>query len=519
MLAPLLIIGAAALVGPQVFGGSSLTAAAINGASQAVCSPSPCTVGTTVAYTLSNVSNDNGTSSTRAYEVYRPSHLAASQSNRVPAIIVFYGTGPCGFTPMSRAQNLANANRYIVVYMEVPCGRDNRWDKKNVNSATTATPNDEPYVAAVVHAITQCPSSGGAQNQCADPLRLYATGGSGGGNMAADVMCDQQNSPLFRGYEIDSSSIQLYNGTPDCPSTNRNYFVMLILSNDSIDAGFYYDTSVNPHLDVPHFADWAAARLGCRGTRTDGAIGSPIASTLKYTYTGGCAFALAGTPAVETLGVINGGHMWGCQDSDPTSSTNAAVNCPGLIPTPGVANGRPKTNGLYIEQEFWNMVSQGRSGPGAPPTATATPTPTPTPTATAKPTPTPTATAKPTPTSTPTVKPTPTPIGDKGGDGQTLSLTYADHGRSYVVRPGTTISVHLAPIDKVRIWTVPEVKTDTQQIRLIGSHRNSDGSVDASFAARSAGDSKIILASWANGDSKSGTVDFGVAITVRDASA
>ena len=158
---------------------------------------------------------------------------------------------------------------------------------------------------------------------------------------------------------IDSSSLQLYNGAPACPSPNRSFFVMMALSNYGIDAGLYYDTAPNPHLDVPLFADWAAARLGCEGQRVDDAIGSPDASTLRYTYSGPCGYAVGGSRAVVTLGVQNGGHTWSCQDSDAEKTPS---NCPGIPNPPGLTpSGLPYTNGLFIEKEFWNFVAQSVS--------------------------------------------------------------------------------------------------------------------------------------------------------------
>ena len=322
--------------------------------------------------TLANVSNDNGTTSTRAYEVYRPINLAASPSNRAPAVLVFYGGGNCGFIPSSRFASLAVAGRFIVVSMEVPCGRDDNWDKMHVNdTGQTAVPDDEPYVAAVIKDITQCPATGAAPNQCVDPQRIYAAGLSSGGAMAADIMCDQRNSPLVRGYLIDSASLKLFNGVPNCPSTNRSFFVMLAIGNTGIDADLYYNNPP-PRFDAPAFADWAARRLGCNGPRVDDAIGSPVASTLRYTYSGPCPYASAGSAAVEALGIQNGGHGWGCQDSDLGAGPYA---CTGMSNPPGLdASGRPMTNGIYVESEFWQFVASGRSS-ATPATPAATPPP------------------------------------------------------------------------------------------------------------------------------------------------
>jgi Esterase PHB depolymerase len=329
----------------------------ISGASQAVCAPGPCVRSRGYTdYTLANVGNGAGTTSMRAYAVFRPGNLTPSPTNRAPAVVVFYGGGNCGFHPVGQWRLLATENRFIVVYMESPCGRDNNWDKRNVDSPSPVARSDEPYVTAVVRAITQCPASGAGLNQCVDPQRIYLAGMSSGGNMTADVMCDAQNSTLFRAYLIDSSSLELFNGAPDCPSTNRDYVVMMALSNYGLDSGFYFKTSVNPHLDVPGFADWAARRLGCAGRRVGDAIGTPVPSTLRYRYFGPCAYAVAGLPAVVTLGVTNGDHTWGCQDSNASALPN---QCPGMSTPPGLSPaGLPRTNGLFIEGDFWNLVAE-----------------------------------------------------------------------------------------------------------------------------------------------------------------
>jgi poly(3-hydroxybutyrate) depolymerase len=341
--------------------------ATIDGASQAVCTPSPCLAADKpISFELEGVENGDGTTSTREYGVERPRHLTASPTNRAPAVLVFYQGGNCGLKPSGRFASLAPRERFVVVYMEVPCGRgDNNWDKRNVDPQTSTAVNDEPYVSAVVEAITQCPGSEAAIDQCVDPQRIYAAGASSGGNMVADVMCDVENSPRFRGYLIDSSSLQLFGGAPSCPSANRGYFAMLALSNYGIDGGLYYDEAANPHLDVPAFADWAAARLGCTGRRVDDAVGYPIASTLRYSYAAPCAYATAGSQAVVALGVQDGGHTWTCQDSDAQAQPLECTNMP--VPPGLTAGGLPDTNGLFVEREFWDFVAKGASYEAASP--------------------------------------------------------------------------------------------------------------------------------------------------------
>jgi dienelactone hydrolase len=329
----------------------------ITGASEASCEPGPCGPASELQTdALSEVANDDGTTSTREYDVYRPQNLVG----QAPAVLVFYGGGICGQHVTSRFAELAPANRFIVVYMEVPCGRDGNWDKRNVDASATTTPDDEPYVKAVVDDITRCPG------ECADPHRLYAAGMSSGGNMVADVMCDVQNSPLFRGYLIDSSSLQLFEGAPHCPSPNRSFFAMLALGDTGLDSGIYHDTALNPHLDVPYFTAWAADRLSCPGPLQLDALGS----TLTFSYTGPCAYATTGYQAVSSLGIVDGAHGWSCQDSDAGARPN---ECPTMPTPPGLdAGGLPQTNGLFVEGEFWGFVAQGVSSSTPAPALTET---------------------------------------------------------------------------------------------------------------------------------------------------
>jgi poly(3-hydroxybutyrate) depolymerase len=355
---------AIALLGPA----RAAHASAVMGASAAVCSPSACAAGALSTHPLSNIANDNGTYSNRAYQIYRPTNLTASPTNLAPAYFVFNSAGGCGYSNAGLWQQLAAANRFIVVNMDVPCQRSwdtNTWAKKWIDTASGATtPDDEPYVQAVVRAVRQCPGT------CADPQRMYAVGQSSGANMVADMMCDPTTSPMFRGYQIDSSSLQLFGGKPNCPSTNRNYFVMLTLSNYAADQGLYYDTLPSAHFDVNqkgvHFQNWAATRLGCTGAAVVDHMGSTAtantgpgapAMTIRYRYLAPCAFATSGA-AVESLAVINGGHGWPCQDS-----VAGAFNCPSMSSSPGLdARGAPWTDGLSVEQEFIRFVDSGGSG-------------------------------------------------------------------------------------------------------------------------------------------------------------
>jgi poly(3-hydroxybutyrate) depolymerase len=276
-----------------------------------------------------------------------------------------------------RLTSIAPSNRFITIYMNIPCGRTgsgaNNWIKKYVNcdpaqAGCPTIPDDQPYVAAVVQAITQCPASGtGTATQCVDPARIYAMGSSSGGNLVADIVCDPSNSALFRGYEIDSSSFHLYTNGPNCPNynsttqrfTNHNFFVM------DIHGAVEPNPNPSAFYTPPQLADWLGKGLGCTASRVDDTIfgGSnpnyTVVPTDRYSYSAPCSFASGGRAAV-TLEVGNGGHQNQCQDSDAGSSPNA---CPSMANPPGLdATGRPKSNGILVDQEFWDEMSQGASG-------------------------------------------------------------------------------------------------------------------------------------------------------------
>jgi hypothetical protein len=63
-------------------------------------------------------------------------------------------------------------------------------------------------------------------------------------------------------------------------------------------------------------------------------------------------------------------------------------------------------------------------------------------------------------------------------------------------------------------WTLPVAKGDPSQLSRTVAKTNADGSVEATFVAHASDPNKIIIESWANGHSTSGTVDFGVAVTI-----
>jgi hypothetical protein len=401
--------------------------ASITGASTAACTPSPCTAGTSHGTTLTNVPNDDGTTSTRSYNVYRPTGLTNSAGNLAPAVLVF-GADP-------NINPIADGSRFIVVDMAADASRS-AWLRKNIDgpnavtlasaaaagatsvtinqdtagfaslgtvpvrvgtgsdvesiivssvSGTTMTfktalahshaqsepvraPDDEPYVNAVVESLLA--------TENVDPKRVYAMGASQAGNMVLDMACDAQNSPLFRGFLADSSSFQQYTssytnsptGGITCPSTNKDYFLMEVTGSASIDACEYLGAcqgnpadagsacdTLNCHLDPTTFLQWAAPRLGCSDTTiVSTTFGMPNPTNQRHVISGPCSFATGTGPAIETIGVVGGGHQYPCQDSYGGAQAGACASLFG-------SSGLPPTNGMYGAQEFWDFVSAGES--------------------------------------------------------------------------------------------------------------------------------------------------------------
>jgi hypothetical protein len=374
----------------------------IDGASNDTCSGTCSTPGTADNMSLT-ASDDNGNMISRNYSFWRPSNLQYGPTHLAPAILVFNAAGNCGLDVVGNWHTAAVTNKAVVVDMEIPCSRSpanwqQKWAFPDAGGGNgQMKPNDEPYVQDVIGQITDCPSSGATRDQCVDPQRVYAVGESSGGNMASDVMCDPTTAPLLRGVDIDSASLKTYTGQTDCPAAGTGpaadpdpnpMFAMLSLSNypSTTDGALYNDTGSSPHLDInqsgQHFQNWFASSYGCSGSGTGTSLGDAdrlgagtnngpdaAAATLRYREGAPCNNGDSSGYAVEALGVQNGGHGWTCQDSAP-----AFFYCPGMADPPGLDTtnsqgtggnasiGAPWTDGLSIEQEFFNFVAQGYSG-------------------------------------------------------------------------------------------------------------------------------------------------------------
>lgn len=338
--------------------GSVGSAGTISGASQAVCTPSPCTPGPVPvssphgAVTV-RANNGTGTVIDRYYSVYRPNGLTNSPNNKAPAVLAFGRGAACGPSEVSRLynelrlQSIADANRFIVVYMTSQmAGAPSlcAWHHPAIDFPTPPRDplDDEPYVNAVLHDILN--------KENVDPQRIYATGASSGGAMVQAVACDPTNSLLIRGISAVSEYLPVDissgrpSGDPRCASANQHLFVQL--QGGTADPNVPYGGICIPNHCVSSFAanlDFWRRHLGCTTASTPTLFGSPAQANREQLFTG-CAFGT--NYGVDGVTVQNGVHAYsGLNDS---------------------LNGKTDTNGFVPGQALWTFFSGGLSATSAP---------------------------------------------------------------------------------------------------------------------------------------------------------
>ncbi len=350
--------------------GADQFGSSVSGASQAVCTPSPCVPGTPVAATgatvksVGSVAKGNGTSATRSYGLYVPGNLNPSATNK-PAVVIMAAGAGSGSTEMTGMQTeshmnpVADANAFMVAYLQKNLADGTQWHLPNATfSCTYPTPctaiTDENYFTAVINNLVN--------TQNADPDRIYFVGGSAGGAAAADISCDPVNSLLLRGVAIHSNSPRvlvsgsLPSGDPNCSnwtSKTDDLFIMDIEGdNDSLSQfGKGSGTPVPPYggpcgttcglsvyLNGDTAGNWYARHTGCSTTPTASTFGTPTAANLRNDYAGCSSHPGIG---VSTFSIHNGNHQW-CMNT-----SNSGV---GLCP---VAN----TNGFEMAQTMWDFFA------------------------------------------------------------------------------------------------------------------------------------------------------------------
>jgi len=195
--------------------------------SKAVCNPNPCTQGTLTNSHLT-VNDGAGGSVTRLVQFYRPQGLTNSPSNQAP-LVVLYNVSDLNDTSLSQQtwQSLANQYHFLVAYL------GNQWPQPPGCSSSYATSvafpvvsceqtcglnqngtcDEAPYINAALDSIIA--------SQNVDTKLIYATGGSKGGSMTEETMCDPNLSSRFAGF-APISAIFLSPSTTDNPSILPN---------------------------------------------------------------------------------------------------------------------------------------------------------------------------------------------------------------------------------------------------------------------------------------------------------
>jgi poly(3-hydroxybutyrate) depolymerase len=234
----------------------------------------------------------------------------------------------------------------------------------------TSPCNDAPYVNGVLNKVIP--------QQNINTSRIYATGGSKGGMMTEEVMCDSAMSSRFAGFAPVSavfiSPSASSNVPPNCPalSTHKNFAVQWQYGTSDRAYGGNMTTgfvSASGRWDFSQGQNQTLItnpKLGCNTVKTSYSGTGSMITTSTYT---GCLSPRAATSVVMVTG---GGHEW--QGLDGVHGFSSAATA----------------------YSFWNNFAT-------------TIAPSPKPTSTPGPTPTATPSAKPTETPNPTSSPTPAP--------------------------------------------------------------------------------------------------------------
>ncbi len=334
---------------------------------------------------LGNI-NDNVQITPRGYAYYIPSGLTGAAAT----LVVLPGTnGACGKLdpttdwPKQHWHTVADQNRLIVIMGAKPyngssCSSGAQpigWRHPNVDigvpppAAGAAT--DDPYITALVNDI-KTRSFGAAT---VDPQRIFVGGASAGANETLDIMCDNTNRTLFRGFFPVSGWMNTVSGSPNVIAnqvvgsercnppgsgvgsgynggtgtpTGRSFFVFHI--HGTLDGNTAFDgqcVSGNPHCLVGFTEQSAFYKnyLPC-GTPTASFVGSPSALNELDDYT--CSTGFGTNAQVRMVKITNGCHSYEGLDADPEGST--ASTCSGAPLT-------NNTNGWDTEDQMWQFFS------------------------------------------------------------------------------------------------------------------------------------------------------------------
>ena len=197
------------------------------------CSPSPCTLGTNTAQTISvdDSSVAPGHKVTRTYYLDRPVNLVNDASHTAPLLVIF-GSGPSD-PDQDPIQVLAATNKFVTVTIpnvhsvsgtpptctSGSAGAQYALFTASQNYPTgacfsvcgpsgTALCDDIPWVKAVLDSVIA--------SQHIDPNHIWVEGGSKGGTATMEVVCNTTTSNYFSA----AMPVSLWNGSPIQVSPN-----------------------------------------------------------------------------------------------------------------------------------------------------------------------------------------------------------------------------------------------------------------------------------------------------------
>jgi poly(3-hydroxybutyrate) depolymerase len=278
---------------------SAPTAAVIG----APCTPSPCTNGTEQVYSVTS-DDGAGLQVTRTFSVWRPAHLTNDSLHRVALVFGFQNNQNwAGESSSTAAWDCAVLD---CTYVQMDPTHSGQYSDPTIapgtgsftcGSSGTADCDDIPEVQAIL-ARVEC--SGALPCQNVDTSRVYFTGGSKGGAMTQDVMCDPRSSADGHGYATVSNTLidftaQNPPANPSCPAlfgTSPNTDLSLLwiygtndgsFNGNGLDVGFWDNHTPprwwysNPQLATSVFG----TVLGCPSTPSSV---TTLGNTGQWTY-------------------------------------------------------------------------------------------------------------------------------------------------------------------------------------------------------------------------------------------
>jgi polyhydroxybutyrate depolymerase len=231
--------------------------------------------------------------------VHIPRGITAGR--RVPLVVALHGAGSNGGT-MEHYSGLSHAsdlNGFVVVY---PNAGGPTWNIARSRGAR----NDVAFIAGLITRLQD--------SYCLDPHRVFATGVSNGGGMAALLGC-----ALSGRLAAIAPVAGIYDGEPPCQPANPISVLEIHGTSDQIAPYFGPGVSASSQ-QPPSFVTAWVHRDSCSRTATAHQIAT---RTILYRWSGCAAGAI-----VEHVRILGGGHQWpGALPPDPGPRSTICGAC------------------------------------------------------------------------------------------------------------------------------------------------------------------------------------------------